>query len=50
MRPIVEALLGKFLGAEAAARLRIVCNSVEAREGKSMDDEGGWRIVYHDNR
>jgi len=50
MRPIVEALLGKFLGEDEVRRLRIVCNDVEAREGKRIDEAGGWRIVYHDDR
>ena len=50
MRPVVEALLTKFLGSEEAGSLRIVCNDVEAREGKSINDESGWRIVYHDDR
>ena len=50
MRPIVEALLRKFLGDGEVNGLRIVCNGVETREGKRMDEEGGWRIVYHDDR
>ncbi|ESZ92731.1 hypothetical protein SBOR_6896 [Sclerotinia borealis F-4128] len=51
MEPIIRALLVHLLGEKEAAEIQIVSNQVEVREGfKSLDDEGGWNIVYHDER
>lgn len=53
MRPIIEALLANLLpGGEAAVReLQIVSSDVEVRPGfRSIDEVGGWQIVYHDDR
>ncbi len=50
MRPIIQALLAHLLGDEAAAGLPIVSNDAQAREGKTVNDEKGWRLVFHDER
>jgi 2,3-diketo-5-methylthio-1-phosphopentane phosphatase len=50
MEPIIRALLAHMLGKEAADTLQIVSNDVAPREGKSINEEGGWQIVYHDDR
>jgi 2,3-diketo-5-methylthio-1-phosphopentane phosphatase len=50
MRPIIEALLRHLLG-EEAEELRIVSNDVAVRDGKgSINEEDGWKIVFHDDR
>lgn len=49
MEPIVTALL-KHLCGKNADYIQVVGNNVEARPGKSMDEEGGWQIVFHDDR
>ncbi|KAK4110806.1 hypothetical protein N656DRAFT_180412 [Canariomyces notabilis] len=49
MEPIIRALLAHMLGKEAADTLQIVSNDVAPREGKSINEEGGWQIVYHDD-
>ncbi|KAG7287291.1 hypothetical protein NEMBOFW57_006799 [Staphylotrichum longicolle] len=48
MEPIIRALLAHMLGQEAADSLQIVSNQVTSREGKSINEAGGWQIVYHD--
>ena len=50
MEPIVRGLLGKFLGKDEAEKMLIVSNHVRARPGKSLTEENGWEIVYHDER
>ena len=49
MSPIVEAILNASLGPEAK-HIDIIANSVRARPGKTLDDEGGWEIVFRDER
>ncbi|KAF6824097.1 phosphoserine phosphatase [Colletotrichum plurivorum] len=50
MRPIIRALLVQWLGEEEVDNhVQIVSNQVAPREGKSINDEGGWQIVYHDD-
>lgn len=49
MEPIIRAILKHLVG-ENAEKLDIVSNHVQARPGKSIDQEGGWEIVYHDDR
>lgn len=46
MQPIIRALLDVLLG--PGWNIQIVSNDVVAREGKSINDEGGWRIEFHD--
>lgn len=51
MEPIIRALLEHLLGKKEASEIQIVSNQVEVREGfKSLDEEGGWNIIYHDER
>lgn len=50
MEPIIRALLTHLLGAAEANDFQIVSNNVRARPGKSINDEGGWEIVFHDDR
>jgi len=50
MRPIIQALLAHLLGEDDAGGIPIVSNDVEARGGKSMNEKGGWRLVFHDDR
>ncbi|KAK0714527.1 HAD-like domain-containing protein [Lasiosphaeris hirsuta] len=48
MEPIIRALLAHFLGRDEADSLQIVSNNVAARPGRSINEEGGWQIVFHD--
>jgi len=47
MVPIIRGLLIHLLGPEAN-EIQIVSNDVAPREGKSINEEGGWQIVFHD--
>lgn len=47
MVPIIRALLVHLVG-EDADDIQIVSNDVAPRDGKSINDEGGWQIVFHD--
>lgn len=48
MEPVIRALLDTLLG--PGWDIQIVSNDVVAREGKTLKDEGGWRIEFHDDR
>lgn len=48
MEPIIRALLDTLLG--EGWDIQIVSNDVRAREGKSINEKGGWRIEFHDTR
>lgn len=48
MVPIIRALLVHLLG-EDGDDIQIVSNDVAPRDGKSINDEGGWQIVFHDD-
>ncbi|TVY84280.1 Pdp3-interacting factor [Lachnellula suecica] len=48
MVPIIRALLVHLLGPEAE-EIQIVANDVAPRNGKSINEEGGWQIVFHDD-
>lgn len=50
MEPFIRALLAHMLGQEEADSLQIVSNDVAPREGKSINEAGGWQIVFHDDR
>jgi 2,3-diketo-5-methylthio-1-phosphopentane phosphatase len=50
MEPIVRALLAHLIGEDEVKALPILSNNVAARPGKSLDEEGGWEIAYHDDR
>ena len=47
MEPIIRAILENLVG-ENAKELQIVSNHAQARPGKTLEDEGGWEIIYHD--
>ncbi|KAI0204893.1 HAD-like domain-containing protein [Astrocystis sublimbata] len=48
MQPVIRSLLAHLVGEEEAAAMQIVSNDVKARPGKSVNDENGWDIEYHD--
>jgi len=50
MEPIIRALLAHLLGKDEVKMLPILSNDVAPRPGKSINDEGGWEIVYRDDR
>ncbi|KAI0111779.1 HAD-like domain-containing protein [Daldinia grandis] len=49
MQPIIRALLAHLVGEDAVQHMQIVSNDVEARPGKSINDENGWNIKFHDD-
>lgn len=49
MEPIIRALFKSFLGNDAD-KIQIIANSVRAKPGKTIEDEDGWEIVFHDDR
>ncbi|KAI2624335.1 HAD-like domain-containing protein [Hypoxylon sp. NC1633] len=49
MQPIIRALLAHLVGEEAVAHMQIVSNDVEPRPGKSINEEDGWNIKFHDD-
>lgn len=49
MEPIIWALLVHLIGDEALD-MQIVSNDVAPREGKCINEEGGWKIVFRDER
>ena len=48
MQPVIRALLDNLLG-EGQWDIQIVSNDVAPREGKSINEEGGWQIQFHDD-
>ncbi|EER41480.1 phosphoserine phosphatase [Histoplasma capsulatum H143] len=48
MVPVIRALLVKLLGHEPD-NIQIVANQVASKDGKDINSEGGWQIVYHDD-
>ncbi|EME78627.1 uncharacterized protein MYCFIDRAFT_56876 [Pseudocercospora fijiensis CIRAD86] len=48
MEPIIRAILKNLIGPDHE-KLDIISNHVEARPGKTIDQEGGWQIKYHDD-
>lgn len=48
MQPIIRALLDKLLG--KGWDIQIVSNDVAPREGKQINEKGGWYIKFHDDR
>ncbi|KAH7134318.1 HAD-like domain-containing protein [Dactylonectria macrodidyma] len=47
MEPIIRALLDTLLG--PGWDIQIVSNNVAPREGKSINEKNGWKIVFHDD-
>lgn len=48
MEPVIRALLDTLLG--PGWDIQIVSNNVAAREGKDINEKGGWKITFHDDR
>jgi len=48
MVPIIRALLVHLVGKDAED-IQIVSNDVAPREGKNINEEGGWKIAFHDD-
>ncbi|KAG9621499.1 hypothetical protein KCU64_g21261, partial [Aureobasidium melanogenum] len=48
MEPIIRAILEKLVG-ENAKHIDVICNNIQARPGKQINEEGGWELVYHDD-
>ncbi|KAK7398485.1 hypothetical protein QQX98_012144 [Neonectria punicea] len=47
MEPVIRALLDTLLG--PGWDIQIVSNNVYPREGKDINEKGGWRIGFHDD-
>ncbi|KAF1838095.1 hypothetical protein BDW02DRAFT_565365 [Decorospora gaudefroyi] len=45
MEPVIKALLEKLVGPQAS-QMQILGNDVAAREGKQINEEGGWQIAF----
>ncbi|CAD6499178.1 BgTH12-04830 [Blumeria graminis f. sp. triticale] len=48
MEPVIQALLEHLIGGKAH-NIQIVSNQVKPRNGKDINEEGGWDIQYHDD-
>lgn len=48
MHPIIHALLKHLVG-PSAENIQIISNDVAPREGKTINEEGGWQIMFHDD-
>jgi 2,3-diketo-5-methylthio-1-phosphopentane phosphatase len=48
MAPIIEALLKNLVGEELSKDIQVIANTVRARPGKTLEDESGWEMVFHD--
>lgn len=49
MEPIIRAILKNLVGPDHD-KLDIISNDVAPRPGKTIDQEGGWQIKFHDDR
>lgn len=48
MTPVIRGILQKLVGPDCD-KIDIICNEAVPRDGKTLDQEGGWRIEYHDD-
>jgi 2,3-diketo-5-methylthio-1-phosphopentane phosphatase len=48
MRPIIKALLKHLIGDEADG-IQVVSNNAVPKPGKSMNEEDGWTLEFHDD-
>lgn len=48
MEPIIKALLKNLVGEELSKDIQVIANTVAARPGKTLEEENGWEIVFHD--
>ena len=49
MEPVIKAILAATVGPDAE-NLQVVANSIQARPGKTINEEGGWELTFHDDR
>jgi 2-hydroxy-3-keto-5-methylthiopentenyl-1-phosphate phosphatase len=49
MTPVIRGILQKLVGPDCD-KIDIVCNEAVPRGDKTIDQEGGWQIQYHDER
>ena len=49
MVPIIRALLTALVGPDSD-KIEIVANDVKPKPGKSIDEEDGWDVEFHDDR
>jgi len=47
MEPIIKALLAALVGPNST-KMQVIGNDVGPRPGKTIDEEGGWQIIFHD--
>jgi 2,3-diketo-5-methylthio-1-phosphopentane phosphatase len=47
MQPVIRALLDTLLGS-GSWEIQVVSNDVAPREGKTINEKGGWQIQFHD--
>jgi len=50
MAPVIEAIMRHELGEDVGREIVVVSNGVEGRDGKEVTEEGGWKIVFRDDR
>jgi len=48
MEPIIKALLSALVGPDSE-KMQVIANNVAPRPGKSIHEEGGWEITFHDD-
>ncbi|KAF2459084.1 HAD-like domain-containing protein [Lineolata rhizophorae] len=48
MEPIIKAILKNLIGPDYD-KMQVVGNNVKARPGKSINEEGGWELDFHDD-
>ncbi|KAM0716024.1 hypothetical protein Q7P37_008538 [Cladosporium fusiforme] len=49
MTPVIRGILEKLVGPDCD-KIDIICNEAVPRGDKSIDQEAGWQIQYHDDR
>jgi 2-hydroxy-3-keto-5-methylthiopentenyl-1-phosphate phosphatase len=45
MEPVITAILKNLIGPDAD-KMQVIGNHVGPRPGKSIDEEGGWEIIF----
>jgi 2,3-diketo-5-methylthio-1-phosphopentane phosphatase len=50
MEPIIRALLSHLIGEKETTSLQIISSNAGPRNGKDVNEPGGWQIVYRDSR
>ncbi|KAH9891436.1 HAD-like domain-containing protein [Xylariomycetidae sp. FL2044] len=49
MQPVIRALLAHLVGEQDVRDMQIVSNDVKPKNGKSINEEDGWDIEFHDD-